>query len=134
MYKSIPNTGLHRLAKKGIAGDPVWAILTHPILSRLKPPASTTTEVVLRVTPSVTSTCGQSIFRGDKLPQEDRGCYFVVDPAIHVLRRANIVREQGKIMLEKAESGDDEFLLSSDINCRFVNNQGQGLGVSYHRG
>ena len=68
-----------------------------------------------------TSACGQTVFRGDKLPIEDRGRYFFVDPTIHVLRRSNIERQAGKIMLTKAESGDEEFLLSSDINSRFVN-------------
>ena len=68
-----------------------------------------------------TSVCGQSVFRGHKLSFKDRGRYFCVDPTIHVLRRANIVDRAGKIMLEKAEPGDAEFLLSPDINCRFVN-------------
>ncbi len=68
-----------------------------------------------------TSACGQSVFRGDKLPMEDRGRYFVCDPTIHVVRRANIERIEGKIMLSKAEPGEGEFLRSSDINSRFIN-------------
>lgn len=70
---------------------------------------------------SFTSACGQTVFRGDKLPFDDRGRYFFVDPTIHVVRRSNIEHQRGKLMLTRAESGDQEFLRSSDINCRFVN-------------
>ena len=68
-----------------------------------------------------TSSCGQSVFRGDWLPAADRGAYFFCDPTIHVVRRASIEREQGKIMLQKMDPAGKEFLLSGDINCRFVN-------------
>lgn len=68
-----------------------------------------------------TSACGQSIFRGHKFPYDDRGRYFFVDPTIHVVRRSNVTRDRGKIVLTKTESGDGEFLRSSDINSRFVN-------------
>lgn len=125
---------VHRLAKKGIAGDPVT--LGNPYSPHFMKVKATCLHndrggITNNPVRAFTSTCGQSIFRGDKLPQEDRGRYFVVDPTIHVLRRANIVREQGKIMLEKAESGDDEFLLSSDINCRFVNTASGPDGTLY---
>ena len=68
-----------------------------------------------------TSACGQTVFRGDKLPEDSRGAYFFADPTIHVVRRSIIESHDGKIMLRKAEPGDAEFLRSSDINCRFVN-------------
>ena len=80
---------------------------------------------------SFTSACGQSVFRGDKLPFEDRGRYFFVDPTIHVLRRSNIEFQRGKLMLTKAESENKEFLLSSDINCRFVNTATAPDGMLY---
>jgi mono/diheme cytochrome c family protein len=70
---------------------------------------------------SFTSACGQSIFRGNKLPWADNGRYFVVDPTIHVLRRANLIKKDGLDFLEKTEEGDGEFLRSADINSRFVN-------------
>ena len=68
-----------------------------------------------------TSACGQSVFRGDKLPLAARGDYFFCDPTIHVVRRAKVGFEQGKLMLTKAEPGTAEFLRSPDINSRFVN-------------
>ena len=70
---------------------------------------------------SFTSACGQCVFRGDRLPATDRGAYFFCDPTIHVVRRAAIERDNGKIMLRKTDPPGKEFLLSNDINCRFVN-------------
>jgi glucose/arabinose dehydrogenase/mono/diheme cytochrome c family protein len=115
---------VNRLAGKGINGDPIT--LGEPYSPEFMKVMATCLlndrgGEYSNPVRAFTSACGQSVFRGDKLPQEDRGRYFVVDPTIHVLRRANIVREHGKIMLEKAEPDTDEFLLSSDINCRFVN-------------
>ena len=68
-----------------------------------------------------TSGCGQTVFKGTALQNKDYGTYFVCDPTIHVVRQANIEREHGKINLVKSQEGDKEFLLSSDINSRFVN-------------
>ena len=68
-----------------------------------------------------TSACGQSIFRGHALPWENQGNHFVCDPTIHVVRRSTVTRKDGLEFFEKAETGDGEFLRSSDINCRFVN-------------
>ncbi|MGI9240756.1 MAG: DUF7133 domain-containing protein, partial [Verrucomicrobiales bacterium] len=70
---------------------------------------------------SFTSACGQSVFRGDRLPVDARGDYFFVDPTIHVVRRANIVEREGMVILERVGDKGEEFLRSSDINCRFVN-------------
>jgi len=69
----------------------------------------------------MTSACGQSVFRGDALPQEYRGNYFVCDPTLHVVRRARIVNENGKLSLKKVEEGDREFLRSHDFFFRPVN-------------
>lgn len=68
-----------------------------------------------------TSACGQTVYRGNKLPREDYGDYFFCDPTIHVVRRANIGKRSGLDHFEKAEPGDGEFLRSSDINSRFTN-------------
>lgn len=68
-----------------------------------------------------TSACGQSIYRGDKFPIDARGDYFVCDPTIHAVRRANIHKTGGMIRLSKAEPEGQEFLRSSDINSRFIN-------------
>ena len=66
-----------------------------------------------------TSICGQEVFRGDALPHEAYGNYFFCDPTIHVVRRANIENQNGKIFLSRAD-GEDEFLISPDINFRPV--------------
>ncbi|MFP6701253.1 MAG: ThuA domain-containing protein, partial [Planctomycetaceae bacterium] len=70
---------------------------------------------------SFTSACGQSIFRGHKLPHADYGDHFVCDPTIHVIRRSNLTKKSGLDYFEKAEPDNAEFLRSSDINSRFVN-------------
>ncbi|MBI1375641.1 MAG: hypothetical protein GC159_23265 [Phycisphaera sp.] len=67
-----------------------------------------------------TSTCGQSVFRGDALPIDVRGNYFVCDPTIHVVRRAIIEDRNGSLYLTNPY-GDNEFLVSPDINFRPVN-------------
>ncbi len=79
---------------------------------------------------SFTSACGQSVFRGDRLPFDVRGDYFFVDPTIHVVRRAKITDRQGMVFLERAGEGE-EFLRSSDINCRFVNTATAPDGTLY---
>ena len=70
---------------------------------------------------SFTSACGQSIYRSDKFPADGRGDYFVCDPTIHVVRRAQISRDGAMVRLTKAEPEGMEFLRSSDINSRFIN-------------
>lgn len=70
---------------------------------------------------SFTSACGQTVYRGHKFPLEDYGDYFLCDPTIHVVRRANMSKKSGLDFLEKTEPGDSEFLRSSDINSRFIN-------------
>lgn len=67
-----------------------------------------------------TSACGQTVFRGDRLPPDIRGDYFVCDPTIHVVRRATIEDQNGKLHLSNPY-GNGEFLLSSDFNFRPVN-------------
>jgi putative membrane-bound dehydrogenase-like protein len=114
---------VRRLATKGISGVPVdlgpdydadfMKVRSLCLLNDRGGPAA---EVR-----AFTSACGQSVFRGHKFPWGHRGDHFIVDPTIHVVRRSNIVDRDGKIMLEKADPGDAEFLRSSDINCRFVN-------------
>ena len=70
---------------------------------------------------SFTSACGQSIYRSDKFPVDTRGNYFVVDPTIHVVRRARISKTGDVIKLHRLEAEGQEFMRSSDINSRFVN-------------
>ncbi len=124
---------VRRLAKRSINGLPVTLgdpyepdFMKVKSLCLLNDRGGTAPEIR-----AFTSACGQTVFRGDKLPYEDRGRYFFVDPTIHVVRRANVENQSGKIMLTKAEPGDEEFLRSSDINCRFVNTASGPDGALY---
>ena len=69
---------------------------------------------------SLTSVCGQSVFRGTALPADARGDYFFCDPTIHVVRRAKIENQNGRLFFSN-RYGQDEFMLSSDILYRPVN-------------
>ena len=68
----------------------------------------------------LTSLCGQSVFRGTALPADARGDYFFCDPTIHVIRRAKIENQNGRLFFSN-RYGQDEFMLSSDILFRPVN-------------
>ena len=114
---------VRRLAARGLRGDPITLgdpytpdFLRVKSLCLLNDRGGAAAEVR-----AFTSACGQTVFRGNKLPPESRGAYFFADPTIHVVRRATVEQPDGKIMLRKTEPGDGEFLRSSDINCRFVN-------------
>ncbi len=66
-----------------------------------------------------TSSCGQTIFRGDRLPENMHGDLFICEPAGRLIRRAKITNEQGKIILHNAYN-HSEFITSSDMNFRPV--------------
>ncbi len=67
-----------------------------------------------------TSVTGQSVFRGDRLPQNMVGNYFVAEPVGRFIRRAYITDNDGKISLKNAYK-QDEFITSTDMNFRPVN-------------
>lgn len=69
---------------------------------------------------NLTSLCGQSIYRGQTLPSEIHGNYFICDPTIHVVRRAKIENRNGRLFFSNPH-GEDEFMLSPDIFFRPVN-------------
>ncbi len=64
-----------------------------------------------------TAGCGQSIFRGDRLPKTLNGDYLICEPVARVIRRAKITDTDGKITLRNAYT-QDEFIASSDMNFR----------------
>lgn len=84
-----------------------------------------------------TAACGQSIFRGDRLPQDFVGDYIVCEPVARSVRRAKVVNQNGKVMLENAYDRQ-EFIASSDMNFRPVNSatgpDGNLYIVDMHRG
>lgn len=67
-----------------------------------------------------TACCGQSVFRGDRLPASLQGDYFVCEPVGRLIRRARVHNREGKIILENAYE-KAEFIASTDLNFRPVN-------------
>jgi len=67
-----------------------------------------------------TASCGQCIFRGDRLPIGMRGDLFICEPVGRLIRRAKVSDENGAIVLRNAYDSA-EFLTASDMNFRPVN-------------
>jgi mono/diheme cytochrome c family protein/glucose/arabinose dehydrogenase len=63
---------------------------------------------------------GQSIYRGDKLPEDARGDLYICEPVGRLIRQARVIDSAGKIKLENTFDRA-EFLASSDMNFRPVN-------------
>ncbi len=93
----------------------VWPIIATPDVQggfpRLRP------NVTLN---HFTASCGQSIFRGDRLPADMVGDYFVCEPVGRIIRRAKVINLKGKIILQN-NYYKEEFISSSDMNFRPVN-------------
>jgi glucose/arabinose dehydrogenase len=60
-----------------------------------------------------TASCGQCIFRGDRLPTAMRGDLFICEPVGRLIRRAKVSDEKGAIVLRNAYDSA-EFLTASD--------------------
>lgn len=67
-----------------------------------------------------TGCCGQTIFRGDRLPAEMRGNVFLPEPVGRLIRRATVKVEDGITKLENPY-GQSEFIRSTDPNFRPMN-------------
>lgn len=67
-----------------------------------------------------TSGAGQSIYRGDKLPTDLVGDYFIPEPVGRVIKRGKVINKDGKIIIEAAYKEKD-WLASADMNFRPVN-------------
>ncbi|MHA3770460.1 DUF7133 domain-containing protein [Verrucomicrobiota bacterium sgz303538] len=66
-----------------------------------------------------TGICGQSIFRGDRLPKDLYGDFIVPEPVGRLVRRAKVNVVEGKRVLTNAYPGD-EFITSTDLAFRPV--------------
>jgi len=66
------------------------------------------------------ASCGQSIFKGNRLPTNMQGDLFICEPVGRLIRRAKITQQNGKVYLKNAYD-QQEFLASSDMNFRPVN-------------
>ena len=67
-----------------------------------------------------TAGCGQSIFRGDRLPPDMRGNYFIAEPVGRLIKRGKVLNREGKRIIEAAYQEKD-WLASADMNFRPVN-------------
>jgi mono/diheme cytochrome c family protein len=67
-----------------------------------------------------TSGCGQSIFRGDRLPEDMVGDYFIPEPVGRIIKRGKVINRNGKIFIEDAYKEQD-WLASADMNFRPLN-------------
>lgn len=77
-----------------------------------------------------TSSCGQSVYRGDRLPSSMYGDYFACEPVGRLVRRAKITESDGIIKLYNVYDGD-EFITTSDPNFRPVNTYSGPDGCLY---
>ena len=69
-----------------------------------------------------TATCGQAIFRGDRLPKEVQGNLFFSEPVGRLVRRTTITKKNGLTYLSNPyEAEQDEFIRTKDPNFRVVN-------------
>ncbi|MBL7700477.1 MAG: c-type cytochrome [Chitinophagaceae bacterium] len=67
-----------------------------------------------------TSGCGQSVFRGDRMPEDMIGDYFIPEPVGRIIKRGKVFNRQGKIFIEDAYREQD-WLASADMNFRPLN-------------
>ncbi|MCW3092967.1 MAG: cytochrome [Ferruginibacter sp.] len=67
-----------------------------------------------------TASCGQAIFRGDRLPVSMKGDLFICEPVGRLIRRSKVMNKGGVTVLKNAYE-KAEFLTSSDMNFRPVN-------------
>jgi putative heme-binding domain-containing protein len=67
-----------------------------------------------------TASCGQSIYRGDRLPSDTYGDLFICEPVGRLIRRAKVTNDRGKIVVSNAYD-KKEFIASRDPNFRPTN-------------
>jgi hypothetical protein len=93
----------------------IWSIMATPDveggLKRLRPNNTLN---------HFTACCGQSIYRGNALPKDFIGDYFVCEPVGRIIRRAKVETKEGKTTLKNAYDSA-EFIASQDMNFRPVN-------------
>lgn len=67
-----------------------------------------------------TASCGQSIYRGDQLPDDFAGDLIICEPVGRLIRRAKVSNESGKIVVSNFYD-KEEFLAATDPNFRPIN-------------
>jgi mono/diheme cytochrome c family protein len=77
-----------------------------------------------------TATCGNEIFRGDRLPEDLRGDLLFAEPVGRLIRRAKVEVRDGLTYLRNAYD-KTEFIRSTDPNFRPVNMMNAPDGTLY---
>ncbi len=84
-----------------------------------------------------TGIAGQSVFRGDRLPEEMQDRLFIPEPVGRLIRRVVVDRKDAKTVLRNADPGT-EFIRTRDVNFRPIwsatTPSGQMMIVDMHRG
>ncbi|GAB3318592.1 hypothetical protein GCM10027299_10280 [Larkinella ripae] len=98
------------------AFNAVWPIIKTPDVQggvqRIRPADTTLNHF--------TASCGQVVFRGDRLPADLNGDLLISEPVGRLIRRAKVRTQAGKTTLENAYQ-QQEFIASTDMNFRVVN-------------
>jgi putative heme-binding domain-containing protein len=66
------------------------------------------------------ASCGQSVYRGDRLPTDLYGDLVICEPVGRLIRRAKVTNDSGRIVVSNAYD-KQEFLVASDPNFRPIN-------------
>lgn len=67
-----------------------------------------------------TGCCGQSIYRGDRMPKDFSGDLIIPEPVGRLIRRAKVTNDDGRIIVSNAYDRA-EFIAATDPNFRPVN-------------
>jgi mono/diheme cytochrome c family protein/glucose/arabinose dehydrogenase len=115
-FQQNPTYGQLNLPDQREAGfDSVWPVIATPDVQggkmRLRPDSTLN---------HFTASCGQTIFRGDRLPASLRGDLFICEPVGRLIRRAKVMDKKGETFVRNAYDRA-EFLTSTDMNFRPVN-------------
>ncbi|WP_164714280.1 DUF7133 domain-containing protein [Chitinophaga rhizosphaerae] len=120
--------------KEQLDGDfnAVWPVIATPDVQggpgRLRPDSTLN---------HFTGCCGQSVYRGNALPEDLKGDLVICEPVGRLIRRAKVAERNGIRVLRNAYDRE-EFIVSTDMNFRPVNTANGPDGCLYivdmHRG
>jgi putative heme-binding domain-containing protein len=66
------------------------------------------------------ASCGQSIYRGDRMPGDWSGDLIICEPVGRLIRRAKVTNDQGRVIVSNAYK-KNEFIRATDPNFRPIN-------------
>lgn len=67
-----------------------------------------------------TASCGQSVYRGDRMPADFYGDLIICEPVGRLIRRAKVTNDNGRMVVSNAYE-NTEFIRARDPNFRPVN-------------